>query len=747
MTFKSSMNNPSGSASYDRSQTERFFEVLAHSKESRETFQTFPEGGPSDIGPRILQGTLHQHYDELVRLNEAGHGVFVMVNEGDGHGRRAENVAGLRALFTDDDGNGPTPKPTTDAAPPTMVVESAHGPHTYWVLQHGEPLSAFTSAQTALAKHFGTDPKVKDLPRVMRVPGFFHLKDRQHPFLVTVREVRPVRYTIKQVLTAFPSNVEAANEPMRPEPKTCAKPSAGAGAAGLAVRRARAYLAKVPGAVQGEHGDDATYRVACVLTRDFALPFEDALALLRDWNRTCTPPWSDADLTEKLRRAEKYATGELGTKLSAEAAQFAGTDEVCFVVPLMHYFTRDARGQWRVTSPLTEMAVKKHLRSLGMTEKNLGNVLAFDLMPVADDIECAPGREAVFERDGRLVINTYKPSRIVPTPGDWPRIRAIMEAVTEGDPKGFAWLFNWMAAKYQSPGARSMTAPVFQGQQGKGKDVLGTVFAHLLGVENTTFISQRDLDSSFNGHYVTKLFVIADEVVNQDNLRDTTSILKKYITDSPIIANVKGVPQHEVTNRMSWWFTSNSMSPVKVEGRHDRRYTVFAALTPASQGHKAMCKGMFRPDRTFTPESEAEMAAFAHALANHEVDAEMATTPLHNAARDSLINAGRSSAELFLGEVEERGVEAVMADNYVQSEFSPKLRWDYGGSGVAVDALYIAYQKHCETSGTKPFSKEKLGQHLRVAFPTATRERTPSSVNPKRPWLYHGLPRRGGTPE
>ena len=94
-------------------------------------------------------------------------------------------------LFTDDDGKGPTPKPTTDAAPPTMVVESAHGPHTYWGLHPGEPLSAFTAAQGALAKHFETDPKVKDLPRVMRVPGFLHQKDPEHPFFVTVVETNP----------------------------------------------------------------------------------------------------------------------------------------------------------------------------------------------------------------------------------------------------------------------------------------------------------------------------------------------------------------------------------------------------------------------------------------------------------------------------------------------------------------------------------------------------------------------------
>jgi hypothetical protein len=100
-----------------------------------------------------------------------------------------------------------------------------------------------------------------------------------------------------------------------------------------------------------------------------------------------------------------------------------------------------------------------------------------------------------------------------------------------------------MAAKYQRPGLRSMTAIVLQGQQGNGKTLLGVIFTNLLGTRNTTCISQADLESQFNGHFVGKLFVIADEVVNQDNLRDTASILKKYVTDPVIQANTKNVPQ------------------------------------------------------------------------------------------------------------------------------------------------------------------------------------------------------------
>lgn len=87
-----------------RAEAERFIEAVTGAKESPLTFQTFPEGGQSNIPPRILHGTLDQHWDELVHLNQSGHGIFAMVNEGDGHGWSGDHVIALRAQFTDDGG-------------------------------------------------------------------------------------------------------------------------------------------------------------------------------------------------------------------------------------------------------------------------------------------------------------------------------------------------------------------------------------------------------------------------------------------------------------------------------------------------------------------------------------------------------------------------------------------------------------------------------------------------------------------
>lgn len=83
------------------------------------------------------------------------------------------------------------------------------------------------------------------------------------------------------------------------------------------VRQARNYLRRMGPAVEGVHGDDKTYRAACVVARDFALPEAQALELLREWNSFCEPPWGDEELLAKYQHALRYGTGQLGWRRNA----------------------------------------------------------------------------------------------------------------------------------------------------------------------------------------------------------------------------------------------------------------------------------------------------------------------------------------------------------------------------------------------------------------------------------------------
>jgi hypothetical protein len=74
------------------------------------------------------------------------------------------------------------------------------------------------------------------------------------------------------------------------------------------VRRAQAYVDRMPSSIAGERGDEALWRVALAVVRGFDLDEADALEILRDFNTRCRPPWSESRLRYKLRQAHESST-------------------------------------------------------------------------------------------------------------------------------------------------------------------------------------------------------------------------------------------------------------------------------------------------------------------------------------------------------------------------------------------------------------------------------------------------------
>lgn len=161
------------------SEAKRFLNRLDSGTE-KFTFQTFDDEKKSKNADltKILHGTLEQHAQELERLNSVGAGVFVTINQTDLRGRKAENIIAVRKFFVDTDGAPLAPILAASKAGgilPSCIVESSPGNyHAYWDADC--ELDRFTAIQTALIEKFGTDKSIKDLPRVMRLPGLYHLK-------------------------------------------------------------------------------------------------------------------------------------------------------------------------------------------------------------------------------------------------------------------------------------------------------------------------------------------------------------------------------------------------------------------------------------------------------------------------------------------------------------------------------------------------------------------------------------------
>ena len=179
-------------------------EALKHCKDLTRVFHTTLEKMTNDDTLANLQS-----------LNASGAGVFWTVNTTDGAGRKTENVTRVRAVFADLDGVPLEPVRCCELEP-TAIVESSKGKyHAYWKVLD-VPLEQFKVLQQAIAKRFESDPKVCDLPRVMRLPGFKHQK--LEPFVSKIIQIAPVRgRSLEQLRATFPMP-KPETQPTRPVP-------------------------------------------------------------------------------------------------------------------------------------------------------------------------------------------------------------------------------------------------------------------------------------------------------------------------------------------------------------------------------------------------------------------------------------------------------------------------------------------------------------------------------------------------
>ena len=80
------------------------------------------------------------------------------------------------------------------------------------------------------------------------------------------------------------------------------------------LQRARAYLRAIGPAIEGQGGDDQTFK-ACKVGRRFDLSEGEFLPLLEDWNNSNQPPWRSDQLARKLRSTYRNTTVRPGAAL------------------------------------------------------------------------------------------------------------------------------------------------------------------------------------------------------------------------------------------------------------------------------------------------------------------------------------------------------------------------------------------------------------------------------------------------
>lgn len=142
---------------------------------------------------------------EARRWNEQGFGIFMTVNQFNGP-RRKENLVRINAWAIDNDaGTKREQHDLLQRSPlvPSMIVETKRGYQSYWIARDAKPEHWNAIVLERLVPHFGADKNARDLCRILRVPGFLHLKDPGDPFKVRVVWQHEVSYSEAQIAQAF----------------------------------------------------------------------------------------------------------------------------------------------------------------------------------------------------------------------------------------------------------------------------------------------------------------------------------------------------------------------------------------------------------------------------------------------------------------------------------------------------------------------------------------------------------------
>ena len=258
------------------------------------------------VGPLLwVQSERFQRW--LRAMNARRYNVFVSVNA-IASGRRSRTrdaIGAVRHVFLDADDDGPAVIARIERRPelpsPSYILQSSpNHVHVFWRVTGFDP-RAVELLQKQLARELRTDPAATPVTQNTRLPGFFNHK-RAQPHLVTI-EYRNVDVHYRP--EDFPPAMEAPawQQSIRPFRSPVDVPT---------VDRAKRYLASVPPAIAGQHGDVHTFRICCRLVRGFALNDDQALHALEEWNARCQPPWSLEELLDKLRRAARYGREPVG---------------------------------------------------------------------------------------------------------------------------------------------------------------------------------------------------------------------------------------------------------------------------------------------------------------------------------------------------------------------------------------------------------------------------------------------------
>ena len=171
-------------------------------------------------------------------------------------------------------------------------------------------------------------------------------------------------------------------------------------------------------------------------------------------------------------------------------------------------------------------------------------------------------------------LNLWQGWGVQPKPGDWSRMRELIEDVLcAGNREHSEYVLKWIAFMLQKPGVQPQAAIAFRGNEGTGKGTLGRYLMELAGRHGMTVSSSQQLAGKFNAHLRNAVFVFADEALWPGN-KESEGTLKQLVTEPVISFEPKGKDVMLGRNLVHLMLASNEEWVVPA-GKDARRFAVF----------------------------------------------------------------------------------------------------------------------------------------------------------------------------
>lgn len=265
--------------------------------------------------------------------------------------------------------------------------------------------------------------------------------------------------------------------------------------------------------------------------------------------------------------ATKEFTVESGNKAHAIRKQFAAewywvSDPAVFI-----YKRQNDR-------MLSDIAFNRTVRPFSHVDNTARLLLRFESSH-ADGVQYAPDEKpGLINKDGRRLVNTYRPPTIKAIEGSVEPFLKFMEhliPIKEDRDE----MLRWIATLIARPDIRMTYGVLLISEvQGVGKGTLGEkILAPLVGLNNVSFPSEQEIcESSFNSWLVCKRLAVVHEIYSGDS-RKAYNKLKSAITDRKITASLKYIANYLIDNWIHAFACSNSLAALKLD-LYDRRWLV-----------------------------------------------------------------------------------------------------------------------------------------------------------------------------